>query len=96
MAPAHTLVVAIGGWFAILAGVTAIAEPTNDVIVFGTPVWTLGLLVGTDVRIADLQPSYMIAHGTERGFVRALYANGAGVVLPARNKTCMGKRENST
>ncbi|MEQ1647113.1 MAG: hypothetical protein ABL898_00885 [Hyphomicrobiaceae bacterium] len=83
----------ICGWFAIIVGVTVVAEPTKDVVIFGNPQRTLALLDGTDLRIVNLQSSYLIVRGAEQGFVRALYANGAWLVLPARGRTCFALRE---
>lgn len=91
----RTLVAVFFGWLVVLAGVTAVLEPTEDVVVFGPPGRTIALLEGGDTRISDLRPHYAIVRGTQRGFVRALYFNGAGLVLPAKNSSCVGLRGRS-
>ncbi len=78
------------GWVAVMALVTWMFEPTSDVLVLGPPKRTLALIEGTDIRIADLRSHYAILRGTERGFVRTLYARGAVLVLPAKSKSCLG------
>lgn len=88
----RTIAAAFVGWLAVLAGVTVVLEPTSDVVVFGPPERTLALLEGSDTRLTNITPRYAILRGTEPGFVRALYANGAGLVLPARNSSCLGLR----
>jgi hypothetical protein len=91
----RTLLTVFVGWLAVLAGVTVVFEPTEDVVIFGPPERTLALLAGGDTRISDLRPHYAILRGTERGFVRSLYYNGAGLVLPAKNSSCVGLRGRS-
>lgn len=80
------------GWITVLVAVTAAFEPTNDVVVFGSPERTLALLDGTDIRITDVRPHMTKLRGTEPGFVRALYANGAMLVLPVKSSSCLGLR----
>ena len=80
------------GWLTILITVTAAFEPTKVVLVFGSPERTLALLDGTDIRITDVRPHMTKLRGTEPGFVRALYANGAMLVLPVKSASCLGLR----
>lgn len=80
------------GWIAVLVAVTAAFEPTNEVVVFGPPSRTLALLEGTDIRITDVRPFMTKLRGTERGFVRALYGNGAMLVLPVKSASCLSLR----
>ena len=89
---ASVLPAVFAGWLAILVAVTAAFEPTNDVVVFGPPRRTLALLDGTDIRITDVRPHMTKLRGTEPGFVRALYANGAMLVLPVKSASCLGLR----
>ena len=89
---ASVLPAVFAGWLTILVGVTAAFEPTNDVVVFGPPSRTLALLDGTDIRITDVRPHMTKLRGTEPGFVRALYANGALLVLPVKSASCLGLR----
>lgn len=87
---------ALGGWAALLIVITAIAEPSRDVLLLGDPARTLPLLAGSDTRIVTVTARFAIVRGTERGFVRALYANGAWIVLPARGKSCVDLSERTT
>jgi hypothetical protein len=79
----------LAAWLALVAVITVVAEPMRDAVVFGAPEQTLALLTGSDTRIVDVQPTYLVVRGVERGFVRALYANGAWIVLPARSGSCL-------
>ena len=89
---ASVLPAVFAGWLTVLVGVTAAFEPTNDVVVLGPPSRTLALLDGTDIRITDVRPHMTKLRGTEPGFVRALYANGAMLVLPVKSASCLGLR----
>jgi hypothetical protein len=80
---------ALTGWLVVLVGVTAATEPTRDVLLLGAPAYTLSLLAGSDTRLVTVGEKFTIVRGTEPGFVRALYANGAWLVLPARGKSCI-------
>lgn len=80
---------ALTGWLVLLVSVTVIVEPTRDVLLIGDPSQTIPLLTGTDTRLVAVGEKFTIVRGTERGFVRALYANGAWLVLPARGKSCV-------
>lgn len=86
----QTAALVAAGWVGVMAMVTVVFEPMTDVLVLGPPERTLALIEGTDIRITDLRPRYAILRGTERGFVRALYARGAGLVLPAKSVSCLG------
>ncbi len=80
----------------MILAITAAAEPTRDAIVFGAPPSTLALLAGSDTRVVGIGDSYLVVRGAERGFVRALYANGAWIVLPARTGGCLGTGKQSS
>lgn len=88
----RTAAIVAAGWVAVMALVTVTFEPMNDVLVLGPPERTLALIEGTDIRITDLRSHYAILRGTERGFVRALYVRGAGLVLPAKSVSCLRGR----
>jgi hypothetical protein len=85
---AKAMALALGGWFGGLALVTATLEPSRDVVLFGAPEHTLARLTGTDLRIVTITERRLIVRGTAPGFVRALYANGAWLVLPVRGRSC--------
>lgn len=85
-------VLATVAWIATLPVIALVAEPTPDAIVFAPPHKLMGLLDGSDTRIVELNSTYMVVRGTERGFIRALYANGAWLVLPAREGGCIALR----
>jgi hypothetical protein len=81
--------VALCVWLGLIIGLTVLVEPSRDAIVFGSPMRTLALLDNSDTRILSVGPNHLVVRGVERGFVRALYANGAWVVLPARAGGCL-------
>lgn len=83
---AALLVVAI--WFSALAALLLMIEPTRDVIVFGPPEIALGAVVTSSSLAVDAGSSYVMARGQHHGFVRALYAGGAWLVLPAISGGC--------
>ena len=77
-------------WFAGLAIVAVTLEPTADVIVFAPP-GTIGAVFSrASVAIVDVPGGFLRARGIEPGFVRALYAGGAWLVLPATFGGCRG------
>jgi hypothetical protein len=80
-------------WFAGLAIATLVAEPTRNVVVFGPVASTLHALVAGDAQMVDGGNGYMIVRGQHAGFVRALYAGGAWLVLPVTSGGCRGRRE---
>ena len=79
---------ALAIWFAFLP-LAMLAEPTFDAMIVGPPDRTLAALAGSDTRIMELGDTYLVVRGSERGYVRALYANGAWLVLPARAGGCI-------
>ena len=80
-------------WFTGLAIATLVAEPTRSVVAFGPMASTLRALVGGDALMVDGGNGYMIVRGQHAGFVRALYAGGAWLVLPVTRGGCRGRRE---
>ena len=74
-------------WFGSLAALTLAIEPTRDVIVFGAAQSAMQAPVG----LLDAHDGFVRVRGSEAGFVRALYANGAWLVLPASNGGCRGR-----
>jgi hypothetical protein len=81
---------ALGLWLAALLGITAVAEPTQNVVVVGPPQRTLSALDPRAARMLDAGSGYVLVRGLQPGFVRNLYANGAWLVLPARPGGCLG------
>jgi hypothetical protein len=77
-------------WCLLIVVITALFEPAVDVVLVGPPSRMLQTLDGTDSRIVDAGRFYVRVRGTERGFVRALYANGAWLVIPASIGGCIG------
>ncbi len=92
----RTGALALAGWFALLTGMTVLAEPTSDVVIVGPQALVLQALRGSDTRIVAAGENYMRVRGMERGFVRALYANGAWLVLPGRAGGCRSYRKDLT
>lgn len=82
---------ALAGWFAFLP-IAMLLEPTWDAMIVGAPTRAIAALEGSDTRIMEIGATYVVVRGTERGYVRALYANGAGLVLPARAAGCIDLR----
>jgi hypothetical protein len=88
--------IALAAWSVLLAGVTVVAEPTPEVVIVGPAARALAALRGTDTRILDMGESYVRVRGMEPGFVRALYANGAWLVLPGRAGGCRSYQKDLT
>ena len=82
-------------WFAGLASATLVAEPTDSVAVFGPEQSTLRAVVRGDALMVDGGSGYIIARGQHPGFVRALYAGGAWLVLPTSSGACRGRPESA-
>lgn len=83
--------IVLAAWALLLAAITAVAEPTQMVIVVGPKDRSMAALAGSDTRLVDSGAGYIVVSGTERGFVRALYAGGALLVLPKRSAGgCLG------
>jgi hypothetical protein len=80
----------LGVWGVMVVSVTAMFEPTTEVIAIGPPELTLNALAGTDTRILSVSKSSVKLSGQDRGFVRQLYANGVRLVLPSLSGGCMG------
>jgi hypothetical protein len=83
---AALLVAAI--WFAGLAAVVVIAEPTRDVVVLGPPETSMAAVSAGPSLLLDAGRSFVIVRGVRDGFVRELYAGGAWLVLPAMSGGC--------
>lgn len=73
---------ALALWFAGLAGITPMLEPTRDVLVLG-PTEMLSRLPASGASLVDGVSGWTRVRRQESGFVSRLYANGAWLVLPA-------------
>lgn len=86
---ARAAAVALGVWFVMLVGGTALLEPTQDVLVIAPQAGTARVPSAAPVALVDAPAGFLRVRGTEGGFVRALYAGGAWLVLPARAGGCV-------
>ena len=86
---AALLVIAV--WFSVLSAVMVIAEPTRDVIVFGPGETAFGAVVASSSLAVNAGSNFVIARGERAGFVSALYASGAWLVLPAISGGCRAR-----
>jgi hypothetical protein len=77
-------------WALLIIVVTALFEPSPDVLLIGPPDLMIRTLDGSDSRLVDAGAAYVRVRGMERGFVRALYANGAWLIIPAGIGGCIG------
>lgn len=75
-------------WFAGLAAVVVIAEPTRDVVVLGPPEISMTAVAAGPSLLLDAGRSFVLVRGVRDGFVRELYASGAWLVLPAMSGGC--------
>jgi hypothetical protein len=83
---------ALAGWFAALTLLTYAAEPSKEVIAW-VPQSLLGAALSTaPVSLMDGQSGGFIRlRGEAPGFVGALYANGARIVLPVASGGCRAR-----
>ncbi len=79
---------ALAAWFAFLP-IAMLFEPTWDAMIVGPPQRSIAALEGSDTRIMEIGATYVVVRASERGYVRALYGNGAWLVLPARAAGCI-------
>jgi hypothetical protein len=75
-------------WFAGLAAVVFLTEPTRDVIVLGPPEASMAAVATGPSLLLDAGRSFVLVRGVRDGFVRELYAGGAWLVLPAMSGGC--------
>lgn len=81
----------LAAWFAGLAAVARWFEPTDEAIVVVDPARRAGLLSRAPVRALDAPGGVLHVRGDRPGFVAALYAEGARLVLPAARGGCRGR-----
>lgn len=77
-------------WFGGLAAVARVAEPTVEAIVVVEPARIAALLSRAPVTVLDTPPGALHVRGDGPGYVAALYAAGARLVLPASRGGCRG------
>ena len=83
---------ALAAWFAGLAILAYAVEPSREVIVWA-PEGRLPALSAAPVSVLDTPGGGFIRlRGESKGFVGALYAGGAWLVLPAAAGTCRSAR----
>lgn len=75
-------------WFAGLAAVVLIGEPTRGVIVLAPSQTAFRAALSSSALLVGGGNGYVIAFGRHDGFVRELYASGAWLVLPALRGGC--------
>ncbi|MEM7470318.1 MAG: hypothetical protein AAF340_03135 [Pseudomonadota bacterium] len=76
------LVAIVTGWLAIAAAAMVPGTIQTAMIPATTK-------IPENVAIIDQRGPLLIVTSTDPGYVRDLYAAGAGFVLPARKKTCL-------
>ena len=75
-------------WFAALAAFTLLFEPESNVTMFGPMSAQVAAVESAEVKILSSGAAFMTVVGQQPGFVRALYAGGAWLVLPAMGRGC--------
>jgi hypothetical protein len=83
----HAAPLALVVWFAGLAVITPLTEPTRDVLVFAPPDM-IARLPGTGAALMDGGRGWTRVRGMEPGFVQRLYGAGALLVFPAFEGGC--------
>jgi hypothetical protein len=78
----------LAAWFSMVAVATVVAEPTRRVVVFAPAADAVRALARGDALILGGGTGFTIMHGSKPGFVKALYAGGAWLVLPASAGGC--------
>jgi hypothetical protein len=81
---------ALALWFAGVAMLTVLAEPTRAVIVFAPDrAAMMHTIAETDVALLDGSARMLSVTGPTPGFVAKLYGSGAWLVLPSRAGGCI-------
>ena len=87
---AGATVLALAAWFAFLGAVAFAIEPSAEVIVWA-PRADMPLAQAHVALIDAHGGGFMRLRGESPGFVRALYASGAWIVLPASRGGCRAR-----
>jgi hypothetical protein len=84
-----TALLALAGWFTALGLLTYTAEPSTEVIAWVPQARLAAALSITPISLLDGRSGgFVRLRGEKPGFVRALYASGAWIVLPAAMGGC--------
>ena len=82
---AITLVALVmGGWFAIMVVMPFVGPNGRDVAVVGNEARAVNAIVAAGGRVVDVRRGATIARSDRSGFVLALYAAGAPLVIEGR------------
>lgn len=82
---------ALVAWFAGLSVISAVFEPSREMIVLVPQARVGSVLSVAPVSVLDGRSNVIRVRGESRGFVRSLYASGAWLVLPAMKGGCKGQ-----
>jgi hypothetical protein len=85
-----TVAAVLATWFAGLAAVAVLAEPTPTVIVFAPRQAAMASVVATGSDVLDIGRFFLLVRSERAGFVRRLYGAGAWLVLPMPEEGCLG------
>jgi len=77
-------------WFGAVAGWTVLAQPQGRLLVIAPPDIVLSAAVNSGAALVEVHAHASIVVERERGLVRALYAEGAWLVLPTMEGGCFG------
>jgi len=77
-------------WFGAVASWTALAQPQGRLLVIAPPGVVLSAAVRSGAALVEVHAHASIVVQRGRGLVRALYAEGAWLVLPAMEGGCFG------
>ncbi|MEI7444842.1 MAG: hypothetical protein WCK28_08135 [Burkholderiales bacterium] len=80
----------LAAWFGGMAAVARWIEPTVEAIVLVEPARVADLASRAPVTVLDAPPGALRVRGDGPGYVAALYALGARLVLPAAGGGCRG------
>ena len=72
----------VAAWFALAVGAMLTGTIETAAVLKGTH-------IPSNVAIIGTAPGLLIVRSDDPTYVRALYRNGAIIVLPARKKTCL-------
>lgn len=74
----------MGGWFAIMIVMPLVGPGGRDVAVVGSEARAVNAIVAAGGRIVDVRRGATLARSDKPGFVMALYAAGAPLVIEGR------------
>ena len=74
----------IGGWFTIMAAMPLVGPGGRDVAVVGNEARAVKAIIAAGGRVVDVRRGATLARSDKPGFVLALYAAGAPLVIEGR------------